>query len=165
MSPDEADEISSYVHDMWVDTYAPIVYGGRKRAEDIFDDWVGPNKIRADMEKGFFFAYLIDGGETVGLISAGKEGDDFVISKVYIAPEYRKKGYGRACMDYILQRGRELSCRRAVLEVNPRNQTAMEFYHNLGFEPVGRKEYDHSHTDILGLELRGGFRGPSYEAS
>lgn len=71
LSPEDAEEISDYVHQMWVDTYSPIVPGGRNRAESIFDAWVGPDKIRRDMADGHFFAYILIDGQRAGLISAG----------------------------------------------------------------------------------------------
>ena len=59
LAAEDAEEASAFVHDMWVDTYAPIVLGGRERAENIFDDWIGPDKIRKDMSRGHFFIYIV----------------------------------------------------------------------------------------------------------
>jgi ribosomal protein S18 acetylase RimI-like enzyme len=145
----EAEEASAFVHDMWVDTYAPIVLGGRRRAENIFDDWVGPEKIRRDMSRGHFFVYPMVDGKIIGLLSAGKEGDDLEISKIYISPEQRGKGYGKECLDFLLEKGAVMGCRRAFLEVNPGNTAAVRFYTSAGFRIVGRKEYEHSHTKIM----------------
>ena len=59
LSPEDAEEMSEYIRPIWIDTYAPIVPGGRERAERIFNDWVGPDKVRHDMENGYFFAYVM----------------------------------------------------------------------------------------------------------
>ena len=74
LGPEDAVEISSYLHDMWVATYAPLLDGGMERAESIFPDWAGPERIRSDMASGLFFAYPKVDGKVIGLISAGKEG-------------------------------------------------------------------------------------------
>jgi len=153
LTQEDAESISAYVHDMWVDTYAPIILGGRERAESIFDDWVGPDRIRKDMEAGHFFLNPILDGEAVGLISAGKEGDNLVISKMYISPDHRNKGLGRKCMDYLLDYGRESGCRTATLEVNPLNSSAKNFYESFGFTEIRKRKYLKGYTVIMAVDL------------
>jgi len=154
LSESDAEGISAYVHDMWVDTYSGIIIGGRARAESIFDNWIGPEKIRSDMRAGHFFAYLVTEGTRVGLISAGKEGDDLMISKVYIGPEHRRRGYATEAMEYIFDYGRQKGCSRAVLEVNPRNTAAISFYENIGFRGIGQNVYEYGYTTLMAADLR-----------
>lgn len=155
LNESDAESISEYIHDMWVDTYAPIVRGGRQHAEDIFDDWVGPGRIRKDMSMGHFYAYPVQNGQVLGLVSAGKEGEDLFISKVYIAPEYRGEGYGSEAMKLVLDYGRDRACKRAVLEVNPKNESAKKFYAELGFAKIGIHEYEAGgYTDLMAVDLR-----------
>ncbi len=154
LTESDAEEASAFVHDMWVDTYSSIVRGGRQHAEEIFDDWVGPKKIVNDISRGHFFAYMLVDGERIGLVSAGKEGPDFEISKLYILPEYRHGGHGLEALDFLLDKGRELGCRRAHLEVNQNNTQAIQFYEKHGFRTVGVNEYEHSCTLTMAVELR-----------
>ena len=154
LTAEDAEEASAFVHDMWVDTYAPIVLGGRERAENIFDDWIGPNKIRRDMSRGHFFIYIVEEGKEIGLMSAGKEDDGLEISKIYLLPEYRGRGLGRKCMEFMMERGRELGCKRAYLEANHDNKNALAFYESLGFRQDGINQYDHSYTLVMARELR-----------
>lgn len=37
LTPSDASEASAFVRPIWIDTYAGIIYGGRERAELIFD--------------------------------------------------------------------------------------------------------------------------------
>ena len=149
LSPDNAEELSEYIHPIWVDTYAPIVPGGRERAERIFDEWVGPDKVREDMGRGYFFAYVLSDGERAGLISAGVEGSDLEVSKLYIAPEFRHHNLGGEALDFMLDYAREKGCKRAVLEVNPRNEAAISLYINHGFRPIGQKQHDVGYTQLM----------------
>jgi ribosomal protein S18 acetylase RimI-like enzyme len=154
LSEAEAEDISAFIHDVWVDTYAPILVGGRERAESIYDDWVGPEKIRRDMAAGHFFAYPMVEGVPIGMVSAGAEGRDLMISKIYILPDQRGKGYGRGCLQFILGYGREHGCSRALLEVNPKNESAIRFYRENGFKKVGENIYEVSNTEVMATDLR-----------
>ena len=149
LSPKDAEGISEYVHKMWVDTYAPIVPGGRDRAERIFNEWVGPEKIRKDMENGFFFAYVLQDGERVGMISAGVQGRDLEVSKIYIHPDYRHLHIGGEALDYMLDYGKDKDCDRAILEVNPRNRAAISLYESRGFRPIGQNPHDVGYTLLM----------------
>jgi ribosomal protein S18 acetylase RimI-like enzyme len=149
----DAEEVSSFVHDMWVDTYAPIVTGGRARAEAIFDDWVGPAKIRSEIDRGHEFFMIVSEGATVGMLGAGPEGDDYLISKMYIIPECRGKGIGSRAMQFALEKGREAGCARAILEVNPLNTPAVNMYIRNGFEEAGRNQYEYGYTLIMAKKL------------
>ena len=142
LTPSDAPEASAFVRPIWVDTYAGIIYGGRERAELIFDDCVGPEKILRDMDDGHFFAYITDRGARVGLVSAGVHGRDLVVSKIYILPGSRRQGYGGYALRYMLEYGREKGCTRAVLEANPRNVPALRFYRKHGFDVIGTHDYE-----------------------
>ncbi|MBE6528942.1 MAG: GNAT family N-acetyltransferase [Thermoplasmata archaeon] len=154
VSPEEAESMSDYIHPIWVDTYAPIIPGGRERAEIIFDDWVGPAKVRRDMAAGHFFAYIIIDGRKAGLISAGKEGDDLVISKLYVAPDFRHRHIAMESLDYLADYGRSKGCVRAILEVNPNNAAAVSLYERYGFKKVGENQYQYGPTSVMAYELR-----------
>lgn len=154
LTESDAEDISRFIHDVWVDTYAPIVKGGREWAERIFDNWVGPERIRKDMAMGYFYADLVVGDDVVGLASAGKEGDAIFISKLYIMPEFRRRGYGQQALDLIFDLGREQGCTSAKLQVNPRNEAAISFYKKYGFRTVGRNEYERGYTDVMSTVLR-----------
>ncbi|MBU7000891.1 MAG: GNAT family N-acetyltransferase [Theionarchaea archaeon] len=50
-----------------------------------------------------------------------------------IVPRHRRKGYATQLMEYALTAAAEKGCTRAGLLVNPRNDAAVKFYHQMGF--------------------------------
>lgn len=75
------------------------------------------------------------------------------VSKIYVDPEYRHHHIGGDALDYMLDYGREKGCKRAVLEVNPRNQAAISLYKGRGFRPVGLNMHDVGYTQIMAAFL------------
>jgi hypothetical protein len=51
-----------------------------------------------------------------------------------ILPQQRRKGYGTQLMQYALNLAQGRGCMRAGLLVNPKNDAAVEFYEQVGFE-------------------------------
>jgi predicted GNAT superfamily acetyltransferase len=74
--------------------------------------------------------------------------DDFVyLDRVAIAPQFRRRGVGRAIYAEVerLSRERRPTATRFTLEVNlrPRNDTSLAFHAELGFVEVGQRETEY----------------------
>src|SRR5690606_2049485 len=55
------------------------------------------------------------------------------IFNLVVLPEHQKKGYGRAMMEFLMQRANELHLQQLVLLSSP---IAEKLYHNLGFQKI-----------------------------
>jgi len=56
------------------------------------------------------------------------------ITEMYVRPQFRRRGIGRALMEAALGCGRQRGCREFHLLVDPSNETALAFYARLGFQ-------------------------------
>lgn len=54
-----------------------------------------------------------------------------------VAPEHRRKGYGRFLVNEILRRARENMIARAAVQTSATNEPALALYTSLGFQTVG----------------------------
>jgi GNAT superfamily N-acetyltransferase len=64
------------------------------------------------------------------------------IKRLYLLPEYRGRGLGRALMEHILDRVREAGFLEAVAWSDVRLETAHQVYDRLGFERIGERDID-----------------------
>jgi len=60
-------------------------------------------------------------------------GGDFFLDEIYVRPEARRLGIGRAAIALAEQESRSLGARRLVLEVEKANPGARRLYESLGF--------------------------------
>jgi ribosomal protein S18 acetylase RimI-like enzyme len=80
---------------------------------------------------------------------------------MYVQPEYRGQGIGRALLDTVISRARTLSVRQVNLSVVYANKAAVRLYESSGFERYGLerdafKIGDEFHdVAYLALQLRG----------
>jgi ribosomal protein S18 acetylase RimI-like enzyme len=71
------------------------------------------------------------------------------ISGVYVNPEHRKEGVGKALMEKTLDQFMLNNCHKARLEVFADNKGAVEFYSRLGFFQEGYLQNDEDRRDVM----------------
>ena len=94
-------------------------------------------------DRGGWFSVLTDAGRVVGTVAAvPKDAAACEIKRLYLLPQYRGRGLGRALMEHILDRVREAGFREAVAWSDVRLETAHQVYDRLGFERIGERDID-----------------------
>ncbi|MDD4308083.1 MAG: GNAT family N-acetyltransferase [Thermoplasmata archaeon] len=71
-----------------------------------------------------------------------------------VAPEFRRKGVGKALMDLCKGRAAELGARRIVLETQTCNLNALAFYKAMGFSLAGLDVSHYTNDDLGKSEVR-----------
>ena len=102
------------------------------------DQRFGPNLRPEHLDDGRgVFLIARDGGQAVGcgairlLDSATAE-----VKRMYSLPDQRGKGVGRAVLDALEERARQLGVKRLVLETGIHQEAAIALYRLAGFEQV-----------------------------
>jgi ribosomal protein S18 acetylase RimI-like enzyme len=65
-------------------------------------------------------------------------GHDAFIDELYIVPSHRRRGFGRQAMAFVEQRACEMGVNAVHLEVDPRNDRALELYRRSGYQDHDR---------------------------
>ena len=82
---------------------------------------------------------IIDNGAAVGYVvltlsfSFEYRGRDAFIDELYIEPTHRRRGLGRAAMEFAEKRAKELEVNALHLEVDRGNDPAVELYKRMGY--------------------------------
>jgi 2'-5' RNA ligase len=87
---------------------------------------------------------FLAGGGAAGMAGGHLEGEDVVLWGMWVAPDARGKGVGRALMDAVVAWARSIGAPRVVLLVKDGVPFAAELYASAGFEPTHR-EGDETH--------------------
>jgi ribosomal protein S18 acetylase RimI-like enzyme len=74
-----------------------------------------------------------EGDQLIGSIMVGYEGHRGWVNYLAVRPDHRRRGLGRRLMDEAERRLRDLGCAKVNLQVRSSNETAREFYRQIGY--------------------------------
>lgn len=115
------------------DLYADESIGAGGDPGDFFDEHletVGAERIWVAEVDGRVVGF-------VGLIVDGSRGE---LEPIVVAPDARRSGVGRALAEHVIAAARELGLRRIDVRPVARNDNAIRFFHDLGFDTLGQIE-------------------------
>jgi ribosomal protein S18 acetylase RimI-like enzyme len=109
-------------------------WGRDEPGDDVFE--AGVARLLADPNTD----YLLAGDPAVGVcglryrfaVWTGTE--DCCLEDLFVDPEARRSGLGRALVEAAFERARERGCARMELDANEANPAAVGLYRSLGFE-------------------------------
>lgn len=102
---------------------------------DLVVPWNDPVKdIRRKLSiQPHLFLVGLSNERLVATVMSGYEGHRGWINYLAVAPEHRRRGFGRRMMEAAETRLRELGCPKINLQVRRSNTQATSFYRSLGF--------------------------------
>lgn len=104
---------------------------------DLVRQWNDPRKdIRRKLRVSpdLFLVGCLD-GQIIACIMAGYEGHRGWLNYLAVAPEYQRRGYGRAIVAEAERLLRAAGCPKINLLIRTSNKNVIEFYRRIGYSP------------------------------
>ena len=116
-----------------------------------FSDPWSEEMFLGSMRLPVFYSVLIeDEDELVGYACENILFEDAEIANVAVAPEYRRRGLGKALLTWLEQTARAQNAEKLFLEVRAGNTPAKTLYESFGFEGISvRKRYYEDGEDAI----------------
>lgn len=118
----------------------PLAFGSTHAREVAFPDdlWKERTSRNADSEQSALFVADAGEGGLVGMVAIAFLEQRWHVFAMWVAPEYRRRGLGGRLLDVGVTWFRQQSSVDALLlEVNPRQQGAVQLYERAGFHRTG----------------------------
>ncbi len=96
-------------------------------------------KSEADNKFARFFVAFLD-GKIAGYIGSHNVLGEVYITNVAVFPEFRRKGVGRALIEFLVNEMKAENANFVTLEVRKSNMSAVSLYEKCGFEKVGERK-------------------------
>ncbi|MEI8411150.1 MULTISPECIES: GNAT family N-acetyltransferase [unclassified Kribbella] len=135
----------------------PVAYGGLVSEKFIVDglaQWWSPEAVEWLIRNGITLV-AAEGEQLVGMVGLGREGDFWVMWKLYVLPDHQGKGVGKALLDAAIKALPE-GTTELLLDVLVANEKAIAFYRANGFgDPVSTPDRDLGDELMwMGLDLQ-----------
>ncbi|MGW6278089.1 N-acetyltransferase family protein [Kribbella sp. NPDC055071] len=112
----------------------PVAYAGLASDEFIADglaQWWSAEVVERSIRTGI--TLVADAGdELVGMVGLGREGDSWVMWKLYVLPDHQRSGIGKALLDAAIK-ALPAGTTELLLDVLITNEAAIAFYRANGF--------------------------------
>ncbi len=95
-------------------------------------------------------------GAVTGYLIGWVAADEAEVLNLGVAPEWRRRGVGRALVREAVRRYRELGARQVFLDVRESNAAALRLYQDEGFVRIGRRRRYYRRPVEDALVLRAG---------
>ncbi len=127
----DVEELRRLLRTCWLDTYTGLLPDSV--IQTAITVWQSKESILTGLQnRQAFYSGYFEGGELVGMVSAGKIDENTVrIFQLYVLPSHQRKGIGSKLMDAAIQHFRGAA--KVVLDVEEGNKKGISFYRKYGF--------------------------------
>ena len=119
---------------------APLAFGSTYEREAAFERELWEQRVRANAEGRQRVGFVL---EPAAGMAVGGIHDDPEVAQLYgmwVAPEARGGGAGRALVDAVIAWAADRGARRLVTQVTEGNEAALRLYERAGFADTGERE-------------------------
>ena len=130
------DEMEAIARSVWHESYDDII--GKNQVEYMLALYQCKQAFeRQTAAENYEYFIFEENGKAVGYIGlVNEDGERLFLSKLYLLPSARGKGYGKTGLDFALERAKALSKKSVYLTVNKQNSRAIAVYEKCGFTKV-----------------------------
>lgn len=115
----------------------------KEKLQEDFDEFWNANILKSELEsENSKYIVAKENNEIIGFAGIIVTPVDVEITNIVTKKSKRKKGIGKSLLDKLIEMAKELKSETISLEVNEKNNIAIQLYEKCGFEKVGlRKKY------------------------
>ena len=135
------ESLRRLAHTIWQATYTALI--SQAQIDFMLADRYAAERMLAERHQpdhAWRVACLDDA--MIGFAHARLETDSYKLDKLYIHPEYQRRGIGRLLLDNIQIFARDHAATRLCLQVNRGNAAAIAAYQQYGFTICGAHVFD-----------------------
>jgi len=132
-TPADIDSVVALARDIWIEHYVPII--GQSQTDYMLAKFQSRSAIARQIAEGHQYYVVMDDGAHAGYFAIVPNHAEHrtLLSKIYVKPERRRTGLGKAILAFVEERCAGMGIRDLWLTVNRHNTDSIGFYEHLGF--------------------------------
>lgn len=119
---------------IWQEHYTTII--GEEQVKYMLQKFQTVEAIAEQIEGGYEYYTIYYKDIRIGYFAFEQQIRTLFLSKMYILKEFRGKGIGKYCLNYLMQKGKKMGLASLSLTVNRYNENSIRFYKKYGFKKI-----------------------------
>ena len=113
-----------------------------------------PEELKGLIDRGIKFFGLFLEGRQIGSVAV-EEADDgvYFLQKLAVLPEYRKSGYGRELVNFVIDYVKNNGCKKLALGIWDIQAGLKEWYRQLGFKVNSTRDIEHLPLTVCLMDM------------
>lgn len=128
------EQIEQLAKVIWKEHYIPII--GSDQVSYMLKKFESISNMKNQINEGYQYYIFMDSGEAIGYMAFTEIDNSIFLSKLYIAKEYRGRGFSKQAFEYVITVCKELNKKNISLTCNKHNTSTLQAYKRLGFKIV-----------------------------
>ena len=132
VTPPDVPAISALAREIWQATYPGIIT--QEQIDFMLEQRYGHERLYDDLEDAHkWLDQAFRGERRVGFAFSEIYRGEFKLDKLYIHPDVQRQGVGGQLIGHVAERARKMGYPCVILQVNKRNEKAINSYMKYGF--------------------------------
>ena len=133
----EASVIQTLLRETWQDTYGDHL--SQVTLNEVYKNWQSVEFLTKQINNSeMYFPVAIENGKLLGIATARQDAETIFLFRLYVSPQYQRKGVGRLLLDSVIDHYPEAN--KIQLHVEVLNPKGKAFYAKQGFKEVKREQ-------------------------
>lgn len=136
----QTSEIKELLNYVWADTYKSFF--SKETVKYIIEESQTLDKLKLEIENKdiLFLVAKYNSDKIIGLATAEKKDKGIFLKRLYVHPDYQRKGVGIKLLTNVLNNFKNI--KKIYLEAEQDNIKGISFYKKNGFKIIENKEYE-----------------------
>jgi len=131
-----SDDISNLAHmakEIWEEYYTPII--GKDQVNYMIDKFQSESAIIQQIKDDYDYFIVSRNSQYIGYLCFIKNNEinSLFLSKIYLKKPFRRMGYGREMIEFVIRQASKKRYQSITLTVNKYNKNSIRAYQKLGF--------------------------------
>lgn len=131
-------ELALLAREIWEEHYMSLL--GQEQIDYMLDKFQSPEAIKEQMQDGYRYFFLHNGGETAGYLGIQLKNKELFLSKLYVREAFRQKGIAKDVLSFLKELCKKEKLSKIWLTVNRHNDGSVAAYKKMGFHTVREQD-------------------------
>jgi ribosomal protein S18 acetylase RimI-like enzyme len=133
-SKEEIVKIANLGFVIWQEYYTAII--GEEQVKYMLQKFQTEEAIHDQLGEGYEYFTILYNSLGVGYLACIVQENSLFLSKIYVLKKFRGNGIGKYCLNFLIQKGKDLKLVDISLSVNKYNEDSILFYKKYGFKNI-----------------------------